>query len=350
MIPPAELFRSPHRDDDRVRSFDGRSLAFLRRLPGYHQSPLVRLPELADRLGLRDLAAKLEVDRFGLTSFKAMGVQWALAQCLDATAGGRVARLITASDGNHGHAVARAAREAGLPASIYLPRQTPDRVLARLRAEGADVVIVPGTYDDSVDAAYLRSLHEPGGLLLSDTSADPEDRVAEWVIQGYGAIFAELDTQLDAAEFAPDMVLVQVGIGGLAAAAARYFRRGTVRHPELIAVESVVAASAQRSAQRGSLVRLDAAGSTVMAGINAGLLSAGAWTDIKYGFDSYLAIDDSRCGPALRALRSSGVRAGPTGAAGMAGLFALASTSQPITLSGKRALVIITEGRPRHGG
>ena len=38
---------------------------------------------------------------------------------------------------------------------------------------------------DSVDAACLRSLNEPGALLLSDTSADPEDRVAEWVIQGY---------------------------------------------------------------------------------------------------------------------------------------------------------------------
>ncbi|HEX2206374.1 MAG TPA: pyridoxal-phosphate dependent enzyme, partial [Longimicrobium sp.] len=317
--PRAELFRSPHRDDSRVRPFDGRSLACLRRLPAYRASPLVGLPRLAARLGLRDLAAKLEVDRFGLTSFKAMGVQWALTQCFEATAGRGVDRLVTASDGNHGHAVARAAREAGLGATIYLPRQTPDAVAARLRAEGADVVIVPGTYDDSVEAASLRSLHERGSLLLSDTSADPEDRIAEWVIQGYEAIFGEMDAQMAADGFAPDLVLIQIGIGGLAAAASRYFRGRAASRPELVGVESVVAACAQRSAQQGDLVRVDASGETVMAGINAGQLSAGAWRDIKYGFDWYLAIDDSGCDAALRALRSAGVRAGPTGAGGGGG-------------------------------
>lgn len=337
------LFRSPHRDDSRVRPFSDRSLRFYERMPRYVASPLVSLPGIAASLGLDGLCAKLEVDRFGLNSFKIMGVQWALARWREQNPGAAVSRLITASDGNHGRAVAWAARNAGLSATIYLPRHTADAVVTRIRDEGAEVVLVSGTYDESVDAAYAASLRDGEGLLFSDTSANESDRISEWIIEGYAAIFAESGPQLDAIGFVPDLVLIQIGVGGLAAAAARYFR-SIDRRLELVGVESIVAASAQQSARAGERVQVDLSQPTVMSGINAGLLSAGAWPDVKHAFDWFLAIGDGWCSEALDALHAAGVPAGPTGAAGIAGLFALAKSDQPLELRGRRALAIVTDG------
>src|SRR5262249_30869210 len=105
-------------------SYAGQSLAFHRRLPGYAPTPLFDAPLLATRLGVGKLWIKDETYRFGMPSFKILGTSWALYQALAKRLGTDVEpwnslaelvsrfaplhplTLVTATDGNHGRAVA----------------------------------------------------------------------------------------------------------------------------------------------------------------------------------------------------------------------------------------------------
>src|SRR4029077_14269093 len=121
---------------------------------------LLDLGELAVRLGIRQLLAKHEGRRM-LGSFKSLGGTYAGLRVLARRGGmdipGLLARpmgappaLICASDGNHGLAVASAARFAGAPARIFLHSGVPAIRARRIEAEGAEIVRVQGTYDDAV--------------------------------------------------------------------------------------------------------------------------------------------------------------------------------------------------------
>lgn len=345
-----ELLRNSNRKYGRVRPFCTEAAQFFSSCVGYKPTRLESLPVLAARLGLRTLWAKLETERFGLCSFKILGAKWALHKYRAADPDRPLIRLITATDGNHGRAVARLARQEGLLATIYVPQHVSLSVVGQIAAEGADVVVVPGTYDDSVEVALEKArCLGPEALLLSDTSADESDRLAEWTIMGYETIFAEVDAQLSAAgEPGPDMVLVQIGVGGLAAAAARFFRSHGEFRPELVGVEPTGAAAALQSAQAGELVRVEASSPTIMTGLNAGLLSAPAWPDIKYGFDWFVAIEDDWCLKVLSILDRAAIPTRPTGAAALAAVLALAAQGQPeLSVRDKKLLVIVTEGIPQ---
>ena len=105
--------------------------AFFEARPWLQPTPLHRCPALAERLGIGHLLAKDETARFGLNAFKAAGAMFAIATLRDH---GRLRAgdtLVCASEGNHGRAVAHAAREAGCAAKVYMSnRVAPERVQA----------------------------------------------------------------------------------------------------------------------------------------------------------------------------------------------------------------------------
>ncbi|MET9090051.1 pyridoxal-phosphate dependent enzyme, partial [Streptomyces sp. NPDC004237] len=82
-------------------------------LPDYSSTPLTELPALAEELGVGRVFVKDESSRLGLPAFKALGASWAVHRTLadraeNGNAPGPVT-LVTATDGNHGRAVARTA-------------------------------------------------------------------------------------------------------------------------------------------------------------------------------------------------------------------------------------------------
>lgn len=94
--------------------------AFHAALPGYAPTPLTELPLLAAELGVARVFVKDESSRLGLPAFKALGASWAIHRIL-ATADGPLT-LVTATDGNHGRAVARTARLLGQRAHVLVPK------------------------------------------------------------------------------------------------------------------------------------------------------------------------------------------------------------------------------------
>jgi diaminopropionate ammonia-lyase len=345
--------------DRGVSRSTGVSRAFHRRLPGYEPTRVVDSPALAADAGVRRVLIKDESSRLGLPSFKILGASWATYRLLCARLGqtGRgdsdrepawqtvdelrdalsplgPLTLVAATDGNHGRAVARMARWLGYSARILVPAGTAAARIGGIESEGATVDVIDGSYDDAVAASA--ALASDAVLVVSDTSWDGYIQVPSWVIDGYSTIFDELDEQLGGRM--PNAVVVQMGVGALAAATAEHLAtRSTV-----IVVEPVDAACGLRSAQAGAPVHVPGPHRSIMAGMNCGTVSVVAWPRIHRGVDYFVAVDDAAAEDAMRDFAIAGVVAGETGAAGLAGL--RAATASGIDLSDATVLLLCTEG------
>jgi diaminopropionate ammonia-lyase len=317
-------------------------------LPGYRPTALTELPALAAELGVGRVLVKDESTRMGLGAFKVLGASWAIAQLLSengrVSGNGRVTlgdvrraaaanpvELVTATDGNHGRAVAWMARLLGLEARVFVPRVVSERARAAIAAEGATVTVGGDSYDEAVEqaAAYAgdhqRVTGSAGGregqgrLLVQDTAWAGYESVPGWIVEGYGTLLAELDRQFAERDLAgPDLVSVPVGVGSLAQAVVTHYRRGGLA-PAVLAVEPETAAGVLASLHAEAR-RSVSTGDTVMAGLNCGTPSSLAWPVLAGGLDAAIAVSDQLATQAGADLAGLGVRSGPSGAASLAGV------------------------------
>jgi diaminopropionate ammonia-lyase len=344
-------------------------------LPGYRPTELVELPALADELDVGRVFVKDESTRMGLAAFKVLGASWAVAQVLTGTAappadGGagdlsvaglrqaaaaRPVELVTATDGNHGRAVAWMARLLGLKARVFLPETAPPAASAAIAAEGAAVTTANGSYDQAVKQATAYAAAGEGRALVQDTGWPGYDRVPGWIVEGYGTLLREIDAQL--AEHGlpgPDLVSVPAGVGSLAQAVVTHYRAsvpGRHANPAVLAVEPDTAACLLASLLAGAPRSVPTA-QTVMAGLNCGTISSLAWPVLAAGLDAATAVPDQAAGQAMADLARCGVPAGPSGAASLAGARAALTGPQAaerrneLSVTSSSLLVLIsTEGR-----
>lgn len=297
-------------------------------LPGYSPTPLPELPALAFELGVGRVFVKDESCRLGLPAFKALGASWAVHRTLaERAASGRVpgpVTLVTATDGNHGRAVARTARLLGQRAHVFVPRGVHAGAVAAIVAEQAKVTEVEGAYDEAVRRA-ARAAAAPDAVLVQDTAWPGYERIPGWIVEGYSTLCAEIDEQLAAqgAADGPDLVSIPVGVGSLAQAVITHYRgHRSGRAPALLSVEPESAACVLESLTRGEPVSVTT-GDTAMAGLNCGTPSSIAWPYLRGGLDAAVAIPDADSALAAARLDALGVSSGPCGAAALAGLRAV---------------------------
>jgi len=304
--------------------------AFHRGLPDYAPTPLVELPALAAELGVGRVLVKDESLRLGLPAFKALGASWAIHRVL--TAEPDAVRLVTATDGNHGRAVARLARGHGRTARVFVPRDVPSTAIA---AEGAEVVEVAGSYDEAVRQAAADA-ETPGNVLVQDTAWPGYERTPGWIVEGYSTLFREID-------IVPDLVVIPAGVGSLAQAAVTHYRSGGPA-PALLTVEPENAACVLTSLLLGRPVSVET-GRTIMAGLSCGTVSSLAWPFLFGGLDGAIAVRDADTAAATRDLAALGLAAGPCGAASLAGVRAALPHRAALNLGPDATVVLLsTEG------
>jgi diaminopropionate ammonia-lyase len=339
-----------------------------RRLPGYAPTPLTECPDLAAKAGVAEVWVKDESWRLGLPAFKMLGASYACFRALTARLGHQVdwervedlaaalaplrpLALCTATDGNHGRAVARMARLLGLRAVIYVPEETARARIEAIASEGASVTVVPGGYD----AAVARAAEDASDtcVVVSDTSWPGYTQIPRWVIDGYSTVFAEVSGQLaEAGQAEPDVVAIPIGVGALAAAAVTHYKAEQARRsPRLLGVEPESARCVTESVRVGELVTLPFPQTSIMVGLNCGTPSQVAWPLMRAGLDVLTAVSDGWAMAAMRSLAAAGIVAGETGAAALAGLLAICAdpAGQPARAAlrlgpASSVLVLCTEG------
>ena len=305
----------------------------LRLAPAYAPTPLLDLPGLAGRLGVAQVLAKDE-GRRTLGSFKSLGGTYAGLRALARAAGTGIAglldpagrpdalpALVCASDGNHGLAVAAAARLAGAPARVFLHRGVPAARARRIEAQGAGIAWVEGTYDDAVGAA-AEAARANLGILVPDTTDDPDDPVVADVMAGYGVVAAEVRRQVETAGHErPTHLFVQAGVGGLASAMAEGLAAWMAPPAAVVVVEPEAAACVAAALARGRPVRVLGDLGTSAGMLSCGEASAPAVRVLRRHGARAVAVPEVGLAAAPGLLRAwGGPATTPSGAAGLAGL------------------------------
>lgn len=310
---------------------------FHEQLPSYAVTPLHDLPAVAAELGVARVALKDESSRLGLPAFKMLGASWAAyrvlaehygepaeptLEALRTRIGGRPpVTLVTATDGNHGRAVARMASYVGLPAVVLIPDVVSEAAIQAIRDEGAEVRVLDVDYDATVQAAAQLCAESSGSLLLvQDTSWPGYETVPQWIVDGYATLFEEAAAQLDGA---PALLVVPAGVGSLAHAAVLHCRR----HPgwRAVTVEPESAACIAASLAAGHAVTVPTS-TTSMAGLNCGTPSTLAFPDLLATLDGGVWVTDEEAAAASTELAAVGIDAGPCGASSLAALRHLVGT------------------------
>ena len=168
-----------------------------RRIDGHvRPSPLIFSPAITSLVG-RPIYLKLELLQPS-GSFKVRGV---FSKFLAMSEADRQAGVVAVSGGNHGLAVAAAARELGVSAQIFMPDTAPARSIDRIRADGAELVLC-----EDVAQAFAKAEESAG---RGRTYIHPFDDLD--VVAGQSTIGLEL---LDSGAPITDLV-VSIGGGGL---------------------------------------------------------------------------------------------------------------------------------------
>lgn len=216
--------------------------------------------------------------------------------------------IITASGGNHGLAVAYAGWLAKIPATIYLPHNTPMNKADKLESWGATVLFEGSVWDEANEAAL--ALAEGEGLTYVHPFADP------MIIAGQGTIALEILADAPAT----DLLIVAIGGGGLISGMSLAAKRlnPAIR---IIGVEPLGAPTLYESLQAGHLIDLPEI--TTAANTLAPKRSAGINFDIiRQNVDEIVLVSDEEMKQAARWLWFElGIAAELSGAAAVAALF-----------------------------
>lgn len=340
---------------------------FHRSLVEYRPTPLVQVTNSMINSMVGEVFIKDESRRMGCHSFKALGASYSMFRAMerewrstqrdafpydrlfdsDTLTGEGLLHFRAASDGNHGRAVAWFASKLHQTATIYLPEATDGDVMAAIASLGAEICLVPGTYDDCVEQCRLET-NVYGGIEISDTAYNSGMPVPWDVLMGYTTLFHELD-ELGVPVF--DTVFVPVGVGGLAAAAVLGLRNSRRQHAvRIVTVEPESSDCLFASLSSGDSADSSGKQDSHMAGLNCGRLSVVAWPLLKEQVNVALAISDQKLSLARRLTSEQGIQTTATGSASLAGLLTLldhpdnTSLLQACGIPGARLLLLNTEG------
>jgi threonine dehydratase len=287
-------------------------------------SPYIRrTPIISTRpgeLGLaHGVALKLELLQY-TGSFKPRG---AFHRILVAAEAGLVpaAGVVAASGGNHGAALAFAARRLGHAAEVFVPASSPMMKRARIESFGATVHVIDGFYDDAQAACSARQA-ETGALMVH-----PFDHPD--VVAGQGTLAAELDDQLDSW----DTIVCASGGGGFTAGQAAWVRDSR----KVVSVEPETSQCLAAALAAGAPVRVDVSG-VASDSLGARQLGGVAWSVVREFVDLAVTVSDDAIRDAQRVLWDElRLVAEPGGATALAAL----RTGAYVPERGERVVVVV---------
>ncbi len=345
-------------------------------LAEYAPTPLHPLHSLASALGVNNIYVKDESHRFGLNAFKALGASYAIGNILSKylhipllqvmqqgsannTTTQKSITFATATDGNHGKAIAWAAAKCHQKAVVYMPSGSDIARAEAIRAMGATCIITDVNYDETVRMVQLLA-QQNNWVVVQDTAWEGYEEVPIHIMQGYTTLALEAQEQLVQLNAPyPTHVFLQAGVGSFAAAIIAFFASQTHKPlPYFIIVEPHAANCYYQSfiAADGTAHKVTGSLNTLMAGLACGEPSSISWPIISHYAKACASCHDTITALGMRVLASpiapdAAIISGESGAAPLGALYHILTSphathykQQMGLTSTSNILVISTEG------
>jgi len=292
--------------------------AFHRQLAGYHPTPLCELDSLARLFGVRKILVKDESKRFGLNAFKMLGGAYAivrllcekysldLATCSFEKLKSSIPQKMTfatTTDGNHGRGVAWAAQQLGQNAVVYMPQGSTQERVEHILSLGAQCIVTDMNYDDTVRLT-MKNANDKGWVIVQDTAWEGYEKIPTWIMQGYGTMADEAIEQIDSVGVqAPTHVFLQGGVGAMAGGVLGCLvdEYGADKLHSVL-VEPDEADCLYRSAQKGEIVNVGGAMTTIMAGLACGEPNPLGWPLLRSCTHHFISCQDKVSALGMRVL------------------------------------------------
>ena len=280
---------------------------FHKTLPGYLPTPLLNLRYFALEIGIGDCYIKDESQRLGLNAFKVLGESYAMAEEIKKYVPEGQSNLsfesikshktsikdltfVTATDGNHGRAVAWCAEQYGCRAVVFMPKGSSEIRLKSILEHKAKAEITELNYDETVKYAESEAIKN-NWVLLQDSSWPGYTEVPRNIMVGYKTMVQEFFEQTSDW---PTHVIAQAGVGSFAASIFSSFISSTKQQPKFILLEPSGAACFFNSVKVGDKKpHLTPDLNTMMAGLSCGMPSILAWDIIVPIADIFAICEDN---------------------------------------------------------
>ena len=252
----------------------------------YSSTPLIELNKLSKELNLNKIFYKDESKRFNLKSFKALGGAYAVEKV---SKGNKNIVISTATAGNHGRSVAWGAKRLGLNCKIFISEFV-SRARAQAMADlGADVIKVKGNYEKSLIECIKQST-ENNWQIVQDVAWKDYMIVPKYTMAGYTVMMKEIVDQIQEEKITH--IVLQAGVGGMAAAMIAGIARYLNYVPVIIIVEPDSAACVTESIKTGKIEKIDIKRESLMGGMSCGEVSLVPWEILKYSVKYCISLPD----------------------------------------------------------
>jgi len=263
---------------------------------GYSPTPLIELNKLSKELNLNKIFYKDESKRFDLKSFKALGGAYAVEKI---SKDNKDIIVATATAGNHGRSVAWGARRLGLKCKIFISEFVSDARGKAMADLGADVIKVKGNYEKSLIECIKQST-ENNWQIVQDVAWKDYMIVPRYTMAGYSVMMKEIADQINQNKISH--IILQAGVGGMAAAMIAGVARYLQNVPEIIVVEPDSAACVLESIKTGKIEKIDIKRESLMGGMSCGEVSLVPWEILKNSVKYCISLPDDDIAKTMKLL------------------------------------------------
>ena len=252
----------------------------------YLSTPLISLNKLNEKLKLNRIFYKDESKRFHLKSFKALGGAYAVEKIIK---GNDKNVISTATAGNHGRSVAWGAQKNGLECKIFISEFVSESRAKVMKNFGADVIRVKGNYEDSLNECIMQS-NKNNWQIVQDVAWEDYKLVPKLTMAGYSVMMKETSEQIKNEKISH--VILQAGVGGMAAAMVAGIARYLDYIPQIIVVEPDSAACVLESINKGKIEKISIEKESIMGGMSCGEVSLVPWEILKNSVHFCVTVSD----------------------------------------------------------
>jgi len=252
----------------------------------YAPTPLLLLDKLSTELKLKRIFYKDESKRFHLKSFKALGGSYAVEKI---TKGNKEIVISTATAGNHGRSVAWGSKKLGLKCKIFISEYVSETRAKAMRDFGADVIRVKGNYEDSLNECIKQS-NQNNWQIVQDVAWKNYMLVPKLTMAGYSVMMKEISEQINNQKVSH--IILQAGVGGMAAAMVAGLARYLNHVPQIIIVEPDSAACVLASINTGKIEKISIEKESIMGGMSCGEVSLVPWQILKKSVNYCVTVSD----------------------------------------------------------